>query len=70
MAEASDAGGSVHFFPDGKRVLGVFRSGSGVIWNVDPDAWKAEACRVAHRNLTTNEWSEFLGRRPYSSVCP
>jgi hypothetical protein len=66
----SNTGGSVHFFPDGKHVLGVFSSGTGIVWNVDPAAWKAKACRVARRNLTQVEWTEFLGRRSYRSVCP
>jgi WD40 repeat protein/DNA-binding SARP family transcriptional activator len=67
---ASNTGGSVHFFPDGKHVLGVFRSGTGIVWNVDPAAWAAKACSIAHRNLTPDEWTEFLGRRRYRDVCP
>jgi WD40 repeat protein/DNA-binding SARP family transcriptional activator len=66
----STTGGSVHFFPDGKRVLGVFNPGTGIIWNVDPAAWKAKACSVAGRNLTRAEWVSFLGRRTYRRVCP
>jgi cytochrome c oxidase assembly factor CtaG len=42
----------------------------GVIWNVDPDAWKVQACRVAHRNLTRTEWREFVPERGYRQVCP
>jgi len=63
-------GGSTAFFPDGKRVLGVFRSGTGVVWDVDPDAWKAAACRIAHRELTRTEWNDYLPHRPYRHVCP
>jgi WD40 repeat protein/DNA-binding SARP family transcriptional activator len=66
----SKTGGSVHVFPDGKHVLGVFQSGKAIIWNVDPAAWKARACSVAHRNLTRAEWAEFLGHRTYRDVCP
>jgi len=66
----SNTGGSVDYFPDGKHVLGDFQSGTGIIWNVDPAAWKAQACRVAHRNLSPPEWTEFLGRRRYRKVCP
>ena len=63
------SGGAVHFFPDGKHVLAVFHSGTGVVWNVDPAAWEAKACSIAHRNLTRAEWAESLGRRSYSNVC-
>ena len=64
---ASDTGGSVHFFPDGKHVLGVFASGTGIVWSVDPAAWAAKACSIAHRNLTPGEWTEFLGHRGYQA---
>jgi hypothetical protein len=65
----SNTGGSAHFFPDGKHVLGVFGSGAGIVWNVDPAAWKAKACRVARHNLTRAEWIDFLGGRSYRNVC-
>lgn len=66
----STVGGSAAFFPDGKHVLGVFESGTGIVWNVDPGAWKATACRIAHRELTRTEWDEFLPDRRYQNVCP
>jgi WD40 repeat protein/DNA-binding SARP family transcriptional activator len=65
----ANANGSAAFFPDGKHVLGVFTSGTGVVWNVDPAAWEARACRVAHRNLAPAEWKAFVGRRHYAKVC-
>jgi hypothetical protein len=66
----ASTGGWVNFFPDGEHVLGVFASGTGIVWNVDAAAWKAKACSVARRNLTHVEWSEFLGGRNYRNVCP
>ena len=66
----STTSGSVTFFPDGKHVLGVFNSGTGVVWNVDPATWNAKACNVAGRNLTEAEWRDFLGGRRYREVCP
>jgi WD40 repeat protein/DNA-binding SARP family transcriptional activator len=65
----STTSGSAEFFPDGKHVLGVFQSGTGIVWNVDPPAWKAAACSTAHRNLTRGEWMEILGHRGYHKVC-
>jgi hypothetical protein len=64
----SAGGGTAEFFPDGAHVLGDFGQ-TGVIWNVDPVAWEAKACHVAHRNLTRREWDDFLGQRPYRPVC-
>ena len=66
----STTGGYARFFPDGKQALDVFASGAGIVWNVDPAAWKAKACRIARRNLTRAEWTEFLGARSYRNVCP
>jgi WD40 repeat protein len=65
----ADTGGWGTFFPDGKRVIAVFGSGTGVVWKVDPRAWEAQACRVAHRELTRSEWRDFLQQRSYRPVC-
>jgi WD40 repeat protein len=64
----STGGGTAEFFPNGTHVLGDFGS-TGVVWNVDPAAWEAQACRVAHRDLTREEWTAFLGQRRYRPVC-
>ncbi len=64
----STGGGTAEFFPDGTHVLGDFGS-TGVVWDVDPVAWEAQACRVAHRDLTREEWNDFLGQRTYRPVC-
>ena len=58
------------FFPDGKHVIASFISGVGVIWNVDPAAWRARACSVAHRNLTREEWRTYLAGKRFGNVCP
>jgi WD domain, G-beta repeat len=60
---AANSGGSVHFFPDGKHVLGVFGSSTGIVWSVEPAAWAAKPCSIAHRNLTPGGWTVFLGQR-------
>jgi WD40 repeat protein len=66
----STSGGSVSFFPTDEQILGVFGSGTGVIWTIDPANWEAAACRVAGRELTRSEWHEFLPDRRYGAVCP
>jgi hypothetical protein len=58
-----------NFFPDGEHAISVFWSGVGVIWNVDPAAWEARACQVAHRNLTRTEWSTYLPGETFQNVC-
>ena len=66
----ADVQGWGTFFPDGKHVLAVFADGTGIVWNVDPAAWEAQACRVAHRDLTRAEWRDFLPEQPYRQTFP
>jgi WD40 repeat protein len=66
----ADTGGRGTFFPNGKRLIAVFGSGTGVIWNVDSASWSGWACRVARRNLTSAEWHDFLPNLAYRKVCP
>lgn len=66
----SSNGSSVEFFPDGRHALGMFRSGTAIIWSVDPAAWAARACSVANGNLTRAEWKRFLPGVPYRTICP
>ena len=66
----AETGGWGTYFPDGKQVIAVFDSGTGVVWNVDPATWARTACRIAHRNLTKDEWGAFLPERHYRRVCP
>ena len=55
------------YFPDGRHVVAAFDSGLGVVWDVDPAAWAAAACRVANRELTRGEWRDLLPERAYRS---
>jgi len=43
-----------------KHVLADFGP-TGVVWNVDPAAWEAQACRTAHRDLTRQSGATFSG---------
>jgi len=58
------------YFPNGKQIVAAFWDGTGIVWNVDPAAWREQACRIANRNLTRSEWREFLPERSYRKVCP
>jgi WD40 repeat protein len=67
---ASDTGGRGTFSPNGKRLIAVFGSGAGVVWDVDPASWRARACRIARRNFSPTEWQSFLPNLAYRKVCP
>ena len=66
----AETGGWGAYDPDGKHLIAVFGSGTGIVWNVDPRAWRRHACQIAHRNLTIGEWRDLLPHRSYRAVCP
>jgi hypothetical protein len=39
-------------------------------WKTDPDRALGFACQMAGRNLTEDEWAQFLPAQPYREVCP
>ena len=65
----TSGGGSVEFFPDGRHVFGMWQSGTGIIWDIDPSDWAARACSVANRTLTRAEWKRFVPDAPYRAIC-
>jgi WD40 repeat protein/DNA-binding SARP family transcriptional activator len=58
------------FLPGGGQLTMASPSGSVLVWDVDPAAWRARACAIAGRTLTRQEWGQFLPGRPYQHVCP
>jgi WD40 repeat protein len=70
--------GSLTFSPDGRFLavsnaenLGPGPEAGGIfLWEASPESWKTHACRMANRQLTQDEWQQFMGSIPYHSVCP
>jgi WD40 repeat protein len=61
---------SVAVTSDGRTALAIENGGKGIAWSLGRGSWSARACRVAGRELTAAEWTQFLpGRRP-RPVCP
>jgi WD40 repeat protein len=56
--------------PDGHTFITGYFDGQVVAWDVDPDSWQRQACITAGRNLTHDEWHQYLGNRPYETTCP
>jgi WD40 repeat protein len=44
--------------------------GAVVLWNAEPRSWQRLACAVANRNLTADEWRQYLSPEPYRPTCP
>ncbi len=62
---------ALFFSPDGASLTSIAVDGSVQQWNVDLSAWHELACRIANRNLTSEEWSEYLPEgEPYRETCP
>jgi WD40 repeat protein len=61
---------AVEFLPDGHTVVIATPDGGVHTWDTRPSTWMEFACTVAGRNLTTDEWSDAFGDRPYRETCP
>lgn len=61
---------AVEFGPDGAEVISGDENGDVIVWNLDATSWQAQACALAHRNLTSEEWSTYLPETSYRQTCP
>ena len=61
---------SLTLSPDGKILASGDNSGKIILWDIDPVSWKTRTCHIANRNLTREEWKQYLGDEPYRATCP
>jgi WD40 repeat protein len=62
--------GNVSYTPSGRYLFTAYADGTGYRWPVTVQAWANQACRVAGRNLTQEEWQRFVSGHTYEPVCP
>jgi WD40 repeat protein len=63
---------AVAFTPDGRTLIasdGAAPRGQVVGFDIDPNSWQRQACAIAGRNLTRDEWRQYLGGRRYNKTC-
>ena len=62
----NDLSREIAFSPDGKTLLcGQY------FLDIDPESWKRRACHIANRNLTREEWRQYIGEMmDFQEACP
>jgi len=61
---------SVAFSPDGWWVVSGSHDGTARVWWWQPEDMIRLACERLTRNLTREEWTQYLGDEPYRATCP
>ena len=60
---------TVGYLLDGHTAIVAYRDGTVIAYDTDPQAWVAHACRVAGRDLTSDEWRDAFGDEPHRKTC-
>ncbi|MGL4257739.1 MAG: hypothetical protein ACRCSL_15505, partial [Microbacterium sp.] len=54
---------------DGQRLITTASPDGIAVWDLDPEAQAAAACRLAAREFTASEWSTYFPGEPYQQTC-
>ena len=57
------------FTPDDTHLIAAYQNGRAYRWDIRPASLVRQACKVAGRRLTREEWDEFLPGREYAPAC-
>ena len=60
----------ITFSPNGHWIASSDSLGGIQLWPLDRDVWREQACRMANRELTQQEWAEYFPNQPQRTLCP
>jgi WD40 repeat protein len=70
MLDPAGSPTSIAYAPDGTTIAVGSTDGMVRFWTASLPSWARQACRIANRNLTLQEWRQYLGDVPYQETCP
>ena len=66
----TQTGGWADFMEDGQTVIMAAIDQTGYVWDTRVEHAIDFACQMAGRDLSTTEWRETFGDRPFEKTCP
>jgi hypothetical protein len=54
---------------DGQTLASASDDDTVRLWPGSVASWKTIACRMVNRNLSLEEWRQYMGDRPYEKTC-